>query len=77
MIESILNFLGAGGIAQLSIGALLLTGLVLTQVTIASVTIYLHRHQAHRALVMDDHRYGNPRVGGYPPQAPREMRDAG
>jgi len=50
MTETILNFLGAGGIAQLSIGALLLTGLVLTQVTIASVTIYLHRHQAHRAL---------------------------
>jgi stearoyl-CoA desaturase (delta-9 desaturase) len=50
MIETILNFLGAGGITQLSIGALLLTGLVLTQVTIAGVTIYLHRHQAHRAL---------------------------
>jgi stearoyl-CoA desaturase (delta-9 desaturase) len=50
MIETTLNFLGAGGIAQLSIGALLLTGLVLTQVTIAGVTIYLHRHQAHRAL---------------------------
>ena len=50
MIESILNFLGAGGIAQLSTGELLLTGLLLTQVTIAGVTIYLHRHQAHRAL---------------------------
>ena len=50
MTESILNFLGAGGIAQLSIGALLITGLVLTQVTIVAVTIYLHRHQAHRAL---------------------------
>jgi len=50
MIETILNFLGTGGLAQLSIGALLLTGLVLTQVTITSVTIYLHRHQAHRAL---------------------------
>ncbi len=50
MIESILNFLGAGGIARLSTGALLLTGLALTHVTITSVTIYLHRHQAHRAL---------------------------
>ena len=50
MIETLLNFLGAGGIAQLSIGALVLTGLLLTQVTIISVTIYLHRHQAHRAL---------------------------
>jgi len=50
MTESILNFLGAGGITQFSIGALFLTSLVLTQMTIAGVTIYLHRHQAHRAL---------------------------
>jgi stearoyl-CoA desaturase (delta-9 desaturase) len=50
MFESLLNFLGAGGMMQLSIGELLLTGLVLTQITIAAVTIYLHRHQAHRAL---------------------------
>src|SRR5215208_8392159 len=27
-----------------------ITALVLTHITIASVTIYLHRHQAHRAL---------------------------
>ena len=50
MLETILNFLGSGGVAQLSPGALLITGLVLTQVTIVAVTIYLHRHQAHRAL---------------------------
>lgn len=50
MLETILNFFATGGFAQLSIGALVITGLVLTQVTIASVTIYLHRHQAHRAL---------------------------
>ena len=50
MIDTILNFLGTGGIAQLSLGALILTGLLLTQVTIAAVTVYLHRHQAHRAL---------------------------
>ncbi len=50
MIETILNFLGTGGIMQLSTGELLLTGLVLTQVTIFGVTVYLHRHQAHRAL---------------------------
>ncbi len=50
MIDTLLNFLGTGGIAQLSTGALILTGLVLTQVTIAGVTVYLHRHQAHRAL---------------------------
>ena len=50
MIATILNVLGTGGYLQLSTGALLLTGLVLTQVTIISVTVYLHRHQAHRAL---------------------------
>jgi len=50
MIDTILNFLGAGGIMQLSTTALLLTGLLLTQITIFAVTIYLHRHQAHRAL---------------------------
>ena len=50
MLETILNFFATGGVAQFSIGALIITGLVLTQVTIASVTIYLHRHQAHRAL---------------------------
>ena len=50
MIDTILNFLGTGGIAQLSTGVLILTGLVLTQVTIEGVTVYLHRHQAHRAL---------------------------
>ena len=30
----------------------LLTALLLTHVTIAGVTIYLHRHQAHRALTL-------------------------
>ena len=29
---------------------LVIVALVLTHITIASVTIYLHRHQAHRAL---------------------------
>lgn len=50
MIAAILDFLGTGGLAQLSTAALVTVGLVLTQITIASVTIYLHRHQAHRAL---------------------------
>jgi len=49
MNETILNLL-SGGIAQFSTGALIITGLILTQITIAGVTIYLHRHQAHRAL---------------------------
>ena len=34
MIDTLLNFLGAGGITQLSTGALLLTGLLMTQITI-------------------------------------------
>jgi stearoyl-CoA desaturase (delta-9 desaturase) len=38
------------GIADLSLWQALLAALALTHVTIASVTIYLHRHQAHRAL---------------------------
>jgi stearoyl-CoA desaturase (delta-9 desaturase) len=50
MIETLLDFLADGGLTQLSWVGVVLTGLVLTQVTIAGVTIYLHRHQAHRAL---------------------------
>jgi stearoyl-CoA desaturase (delta-9 desaturase) len=38
------------GIADLSLWQALLAALALTHVTIAAVTIYLHRHQAHRAL---------------------------
>ncbi|MEF9995639.1 MAG: fatty acid desaturase [Burkholderiaceae bacterium] len=45
----ILDFLG-GGLLQFSWWQVLLAGLVMTQVTIAGVTIYLHRSQAHRAL---------------------------
>jgi stearoyl-CoA desaturase (delta-9 desaturase) len=50
MIDTLLEFLGNGGLTQSSWVGVVLTGLALTQVTIASVTIYLHRHQAHRAL---------------------------
>ncbi len=50
MIETLLDFLADGGLTQLSWVGVVLTGLVLNQVTIAGVTIYLHRHQAHRAL---------------------------
>ena len=38
------------GLLSLSIWQLVLVGLLLTHITIASVTIYLHRCQAHRAL---------------------------
>ncbi len=50
MIDVVLEFLSGGGVTRLSTAALVIVGLVLTQVTIAAVTIYLHRHQAHRAL---------------------------
>src|ERR1044071_8509918 len=38
------------GLLDLPWWGLVLVALALTHVTIASVTIYLHRHQAHRAL---------------------------
>jgi stearoyl-CoA desaturase (delta-9 desaturase) len=40
----------AYGILDLSLWGYVVVGLVLTHITIASVTIFLHRHQAHRAL---------------------------
>ena len=62
--------------------------LVTTHITIASVTIFLHRAQAHRALdlhadpvallpllAVADHRHGHQGMGGDPPQAPRQVRD--
>ena len=38
------------GLIDLSITGYIITALVMTHITIASVTIFLHRHQAHRAL---------------------------
>lgn len=40
------------GFLNLSFWGYVLATVVLTQVTIASVTIYLHRHQTHRALTL-------------------------
>jgi len=45
----LLDFLN-GGLLQLSWWQLIVAALLLTHVTIASVTIYLHRSQAHRAV---------------------------
>jgi stearoyl-CoA desaturase (delta-9 desaturase) len=45
----LLEFLN-GGLLQLAWWQLILVALVLTHITIASVTIFLHRAQAHRAL---------------------------
>ena len=38
------------GVLNLSFWGYIIAGIILTQITIASVTIYLHRHQSHRAL---------------------------
>ena len=40
----------SGGLLQLAWWQVLLIGSVLTHITIVSVTLYLHRHSAHRAL---------------------------
>ena len=44
-LDAVLNWL-AHGIWQLSAWQLVLFTLLMTHITIASVTIYLHRHQA-------------------------------
>ncbi len=49
MLASFLDFL-AGGLFQFGWGALAIWFLVATQLTIFSVTLYLHRSQAHRGV---------------------------
>jgi stearoyl-CoA desaturase (delta-9 desaturase) len=49
ILHSVLEFLNTGLIG-LSGWEVVLYTLIVTHITIASVTIYLHRHQAHRAL---------------------------
>ena len=49
VLNAIIDWL-AHGLLDLNWWQLVLVTLALTHVTIASVTIYLHRHQAHRAL---------------------------
>ena len=49
MIDSLILFLSQG-LVPLPWWGYLTVALVLTHVTIVSVTVYLHRHQAHRAL---------------------------
>jgi stearoyl-CoA desaturase (delta-9 desaturase) len=48
-LHAILSFLD-GGLFELSGWEMVAYTLVVTHITIAAVTIYLHRHQAHRAL---------------------------
>lgn len=40
------------GLLNLSIWGYVIATIILTQITIAAVTIYLHRHQTHRALTL-------------------------
>ncbi len=49
MMHAVLEFLD-GGIFKLSAWQVVVYTLIVTHITIAAVTIYLHRHQAHRAL---------------------------
>ncbi|WP_426110247.1 DesA family fatty acid desaturase [Massilia sp. PWRC2] len=49
MMHAVLGFLD-GGIFKLSAWQVVVYTLIVTHITIAAVTIYLHRHQAHRAL---------------------------
>jgi stearoyl-CoA desaturase (delta-9 desaturase) len=48
-LHAVLSFLD-GGLFDLSVWQMVVYTLVVTHITIAGVTIYLHRHQAHRAL---------------------------
>lgn len=49
MLNATVDWL-AGGLLDLAWWQVLLIGLVATHITIVSVTLYLHRHSAHRAL---------------------------
>ena len=49
ILHSVLEFLNTG-LVGLSGWEVVIYTLIVTHITIASVTIYLHRHQAHRAL---------------------------
>jgi len=42
----------ANGLLNLSALEIILATLLLTHITIASVTIYLHRHQSHHSLTL-------------------------
>ena len=50
-LHAVLSFLD-GGLFNLKLWQMVVYTLVVTHITIAGVTIYLHRHQAHRSLDM-------------------------
>ena len=89
MPASILEFL-SGGLLQLGWWGMLAYLLVVTQLTIFSVTLYLHRSQAHRGVdfhpllahffrfwTLADHLDDHQGMGRDPSQAPRQVRDRG
>ncbi|GAA4025237.1 DesA family fatty acid desaturase [Actimicrobium antarcticum] len=49
VFDAVLDFL-ANGLTGASVWQVVVYSLIVTHITIAGVTIYLHRHQAHRAL---------------------------
>ena len=49
LLDAVLNWM-IHGLVDFSGWQVLITALVFTHITIASVTIYLHRHSAHRSL---------------------------
>ena len=49
VFNALIDFL-SNGITRASVGHIIIYTLIVTHITIAAVTIYLHRHQAHRAL---------------------------
>src|SRR5881398_1076861 len=49
MLHAVLSSLD-GGLFDLTVWQMVVYTLVVTHITIAGVTIFLHRHQAHRAL---------------------------
>jgi stearoyl-CoA desaturase (delta-9 desaturase) len=48
-METVLSYL-AHGLTQASVWEVIVFTLIVTHITIASVTIFLHRSQAHRGL---------------------------
>jgi len=78
-LDPVLDFL-LNGLTHASGWQIFVYTMVVTHITIAGVTIFLHRCQAHRALdlhalpshffpflVVDDYRHGYERVGSDPP----------
>ena len=76
------------GLFDFSLADFIILTLLLTHITIVSVTVFLHRHQAHRALELHpllshffsflalvDHRYGDPGMGSHTPQASCDVRN--